>query len=226
MITLNVVTIMRRICEEAESVLDYGFTDLNMRLGVMNLTHHMLNVESFCSSEVKVTLDSECALILVPTVTEHTVPLIDKFWPQAAILVMSSSETTVRQLQCERDEETLVTTSFSGAGSLILKGLAHAKSAGTVSTEMKRHGRSFNDNPKCAERQAVFRERRCKSGGAPSWVEPVACPVLSRSCFRVDAQQLVATDLDSRVRRSLWRESSLMKRKDETLIGTRILSQA
>ena len=45
MITLNVVTIMRRICEEAESVLDYDFTNLNMRLGVMNLTHHMLNVD-------------------------------------------------------------------------------------------------------------------------------------------------------------------------------------
>ena len=32
MITLNVVTIMRKICEEIESVLDYGFTSLNMRL--------------------------------------------------------------------------------------------------------------------------------------------------------------------------------------------------
>ena len=69
---------------------------------------------------------------------------------------------------------------------------------------MKRHGRSFNDNPKCAEREVVFCERLCKSDGAPSWVEPVACPVLLRSCFGVDAQQLPATDLDSRVRRSLW----------------------
>ena len=32
MITLNVVTIMRKIFEEVESVLDYGFTDLNLRL--------------------------------------------------------------------------------------------------------------------------------------------------------------------------------------------------
>ena len=30
MITLNVVIITRRNCEEEESVLDYGFTDLNM----------------------------------------------------------------------------------------------------------------------------------------------------------------------------------------------------
>ena len=97
MITLNVVTIMRRICEE-ESVLDYGFTDLNMRLGVMNLTHHMLNVETFCSSAVKATLDSECQLILVLTKTDHTVFLIDKYLLTAAILVISFSETTVRQL--------------------------------------------------------------------------------------------------------------------------------
>ena len=30
MITLNVVIIIRRNCEEVESVLSYGFTDLNM----------------------------------------------------------------------------------------------------------------------------------------------------------------------------------------------------
>ena len=48
-----------------------------------------------------------------------------------------------------------------------------------------------------------FREQLCKSGGAPSWVEPVACPVLSRSSFGVDAQQLVAVGPVSRVRRGL-----------------------
>ena len=170
-----------------ELAVDYDFTDLNMRLGVMNLTHHMLNVESFCSSAVKATLDSECQLILVLTEADHTVLLIDKNWLQAAILMMSFSATTVRQLLCEKRDGTLVLTSFLGADSVIQKGIAHAKSAVTVSTGMKRHGRSFNDNPKCAERSGIC-ERLCKSGGAPSWVEPVACPVLSRSCFRVDAQ--------------------------------------
>ena len=124
---------------------------------------------------VKATLDSECQLILVPTVTDHTVLLVDKYWLQAAILVMSFGETTVRQLLRETSS-----ASFLGADSVIRKDLAHAV---TVSTGMKRHGKSFNDSPKCAERHAVFREHLCKSGGAPSWVEPVACPVLSRSCF-------------------------------------------
>ena len=35
-------------------------------------------------------------------------------------------------------------------------------------------------------------------------VEPVACLGLTRSCYCVDAQQLVAVDHDSRMRRSLW----------------------
>ena len=143
-------------------------------------------------------------MILVLTETDHSVPLIDKYWLEAAILVMSFSETTVRQLQCERRDETLVFASFLGADSVMRWSIARAKSAVTVSTGMKRHGRSFNDNPKCAERDVGFCERLCKSDGAPSLVEPVACPVLSRSCFGVDAQQLLATDLDPRVRRTLW----------------------
>ena len=51
MITLNVVTTMRRICEEVESVLDYGFTDLNMRVGVMNLTHAECRILLFFRGE-------------------------------------------------------------------------------------------------------------------------------------------------------------------------------
>ena len=93
---------------------------------MINLTHHMLNVESSCSSAVKATLYSECHLILGLTETDHTVLLIDKHWLQAAILVMSSSETTVRQLQCERSDETLVLAFFLGADSVIRKGIAHA----------------------------------------------------------------------------------------------------
>ena len=79
----------------------------------------MLNVEFICSSAVKATLDSGCKLILVLTETDHTVLLIDKYWLQAAILVMSSSETIVRQLQCERSDETLVLAAFLCADSVI-----------------------------------------------------------------------------------------------------------
>ena len=82
----------------------------------------MLNVEFICASALKATLDSGCKLILVLTETDHTVLLIDKYWLQAAILVMSSSETTVRQLLCERSDETLVLAVFLCADSVIQAG--------------------------------------------------------------------------------------------------------
>ena len=78
---------------------------------------------------------------------------------------------------------------------VIQKGIAHVKSVGMVSTGMKRQCRAFNDNPKCAERQAVLRKRLCEYDRPSFWVEPVAC-------HGVDAQQLVAVDLDSRMRRN------------------------
>ena len=102
------------------------------------MTHHMLNVEFICSSAVKSTLDSRCTLILVLTETDHTVLLIDKYWLQAAILVMSSSETTVRQLLCERSDETLVLAAFLCADLVIQGGIAHEKSAVLVSTKLEK----------------------------------------------------------------------------------------
>merc|ERR1719284_1772824 len=50
---LNAVTIMRRICEEAESAVDYGSLYLSMRLGVLSINKQMHAVESICSSAVK-----------------------------------------------------------------------------------------------------------------------------------------------------------------------------
>ena len=58
------------------------------------------------------------------------------------------------------------------------------------------HGEHWNEktvqvvqktNPTCAERQAVLRERLCEYDRAPFCVEPVACRVLSRYSYGVDA---------------------------------------
>ena len=69
-----------------------------MRLGVMSLTHHMLNVESICSSALKVILDSECQLILDLTETYHTVFLIDKYWLHAACLSVDAQQLAATDL--------------------------------------------------------------------------------------------------------------------------------
>merc|ERR1711934_92717 len=59
---LNAVNVMRRICEEAEAVLDYPSMYLNTRLGTMSREGVVRSVESVCSSAVKTTIDSACPL--------------------------------------------------------------------------------------------------------------------------------------------------------------------
>merc|ERR1712048_317073 len=65
---INAVSIMRRICEEAESVLDYNGLYLNIRMGMLKFGP-MSSAESICSSAVKSTVDSNCPLIIALTET-------------------------------------------------------------------------------------------------------------------------------------------------------------
>merc|ERR1712014_517313 len=53
---INAVSIMRRICEEAETVLDYNSLYLGLRMGTLKKFHTMHAVESVCSSAVKATI--------------------------------------------------------------------------------------------------------------------------------------------------------------------------
>eukprot|EP00403_Amphidinium_massartii_P021737 CAMPEP_0178398398 /NCGR_PEP_ID=MMETSP0689_2-20121128/14752_1 /TAXON_ID=160604 /ORGANISM="Amphidinium massartii, Strain CS-259" /LENGTH=522 /DNA_ID=CAMNT_0020019159 /DNA_START=87 /DNA_END=1655 /DNA_ORIENTATION=+ len=126
------VQIMRRICEEAESVLDYSSMYLSMRMGVMSMKQSMEAVESVCSSAVKVSVDSGCKLILALTETGHTARLIAKYRPKATILAISASETSVRQLLCVRGVTPMLTASFVGTDSVISKALVRAKADGMV----------------------------------------------------------------------------------------------
>merc|ERR1712060_262034 len=53
---INAVSIMRRICEEAEAVIDYESLYLGLRMGTLKKFHTMHAVESVCSSAVKATI--------------------------------------------------------------------------------------------------------------------------------------------------------------------------
>merc|ERR1719226_219809 len=93
---LNAVTIMRRICEEAEKVVEYESLYLTLRRNTMAKMQQVTGVESICSSAVKATIDANCPLIVALTETGHTARVIAKYRPRAAILAVSASETTVR----------------------------------------------------------------------------------------------------------------------------------
>lgn len=125
------VTTMRNICEQAESVLDYKSLYLNMRLNVLN-GGKMPAVESVASSAVKATVDSDVKLIIALTETGSTARMIAKYRPKCPILAITASESCVRQLGACRGVVPMLTASFQGTDSVIVKALARAKEAGMV----------------------------------------------------------------------------------------------
>merc|ERR1712060_342524 len=126
------VSIMRRICEEAEQVTDYESLYLGLRMGTLKQFQKMSAVESVCSSAVKATIDSGCPLIVVLTETGHTAIAIAKYRPKAPILAISASETSIRQLLVVRGVTPMLTASFVGTDSVISKALDKAKADGMV----------------------------------------------------------------------------------------------
>merc|ERR1711972_519869 len=127
---LNAVTIMRRICEEAESVVEYDSLYQGLRQVTMQRFKTVTAVESVCSSAVKATIDANCPLIVVLTETGHTARIIAKYRPRAAILAITASDTCARQMQCIRGVVPVLTASFVGTDSVITKALARAKKHG------------------------------------------------------------------------------------------------
>merc|ERR1719254_285983 len=127
---LNAVTIMRRICEEAEAVVEYDSLYLSLRAATMQRFKTVTAVESVCSSAVKATIDANCPLIVVLTETGHTARVIAKYRPRAPVLAITASDTTARQLQCIRGVVPVLTASFVGTDSVIAKALVHAKKDG------------------------------------------------------------------------------------------------
>jgi pyruvate kinase len=131
---LNAVTIMRRICEEAETVIDYTSLYGQISIGVQARSKNPSPVESICSSAVKAAIDSKAKLILALTETGHTARVVAKYRPQAVVLAITASESTVRQLLCVRGVVPTLTASFVGTDSVIQKGLTLAKERGLVAT--------------------------------------------------------------------------------------------
>merc|ERR1719507_2901620 len=129
---INAVNIMRRICEEAEAVIDYESLYLGLRMGTLKKFQHMSAVESVCSSAVKATIDANCPLIVVLTETGHTARAIAKYRPKAPILAICASEITIRQLNVVRGVIPVLTASFVGTDSVINKALDKAKADGMV----------------------------------------------------------------------------------------------
>eukprot|EP00746_Dinoflagellata_sp_MGD_P140227 gnl/MRDRNA2_/MRDRNA2_73515_c0_seq1.p1 gnl/MRDRNA2_/MRDRNA2_73515_c0~~gnl/MRDRNA2_/MRDRNA2_73515_c0_seq1.p1 ORF type:complete len:504 (+),score=119.36 gnl/MRDRNA2_/MRDRNA2_73515_c0_seq1:96-1607(+) len=123
---VNAVTIMRRVCEEAEGVIDYGGLFLSMTGPKMD------HVEAVCSAAVKTAADSKAKVILALTETGHTAQLLCKYRPSAIIVAVVISEQVARQLNVCRGVSSIITGSFQGMDSVIKKGLDKLKADGVV----------------------------------------------------------------------------------------------
>mmetsp|Transcript_164510 Transcript_164510/g.527666 ORF Transcript_164510/g.527666 Transcript_164510/m.527666 type:complete len:106 (+) Transcript_164510:1-318(+) len=77
-------------------------------------------------------MDSKAALIMALTETGSTALMLAKYRPEAPILAISASETTIRQLLLARGVVPIATASFQGTDNVIAKGLAMAKELGLV----------------------------------------------------------------------------------------------
>ena len=129
---IHSVHIMRRICEEAESVIDYYSLFNSIRDGVLS-SKSMLDIPaSVASSAVKAATDANCQLIIALTETGHTARLLAKYRPSQPILALSASEATSRHLQICRGIVSLQVPSFQGTDHVIRSALEHAKELGLV----------------------------------------------------------------------------------------------
>jgi pyruvate kinase len=121
------VNTMRRICEQAESTLDYKSLYLSTRVAVLDYAGSLPPVESVCSSAVKAVVDSGCKMIVALTETGQTARLIAKYRPSCPILAITASDSTARRMLAFRGVTPMLTASFQGTDSVVAKALKQAK---------------------------------------------------------------------------------------------------
>ena len=134
---LQSVHIMRRICEEAEAVIDYNSLFHRIRIGSTTgrgASGYFDVPESVCSSAVKAAMDVNAKLIVALTETGHTARLIAKYRPQQLILALSASESSTKHLQIVRGVIALQVPSFQGTDHVIRSAMDRAKSMGLIVT--------------------------------------------------------------------------------------------
>jgi len=126
---LNAVTIMRRVCEQAEEFIDYESLYAKVTASVATDA-----VEALCAAAVKAAIDAKATLIVALTETGSTARMLAKYRPEAPILAITASESTARQMLLLRGVVSMPTASFVGTDSVIQKALAEAKKRGIAKT--------------------------------------------------------------------------------------------
>lgn len=128
---VEAVRTMAKICETAESALDYGNTYQTIRDAV--LAYKTMDVsETISSSAVKTANDIKAALILTLTESGNTARLVAKYRPAPIIIAITQNKETARQLMVSRGVFPVVVGSVIGADRIIQRVIEQQKEIGVI----------------------------------------------------------------------------------------------
>lgn len=124
---LDAITIMSKICKEAERCLDYE----SMFNQIKNWTPHNIETnEAICSAAARTALDINADLIIVLTEDGKTARYMSKYRPKQPILACSVNPTVIRGLNLSRGVIGFKIPSFVGTDALLKSCIQAAKEMG------------------------------------------------------------------------------------------------
>lgn len=127
------VSIMAKICREAESAVNYNQMSNTMRNTVMAVVGQMVAPESVASSSVKTAFDINAKMIVVLTETGSTPLLIAKYRPSMPILALTAIPETARMVQgLVKNSYCVVIGSMIGTESILFRALDIGREKGWV----------------------------------------------------------------------------------------------
>ncbi|SBT37750.1 pyruvate kinase, putative [Plasmodium ovale wallikeri] len=126
---VEAVTIMSKICLEAEACVDYKL----LYQSLVNAIHTPISVqEAVARSAVETAESIEASVIITLTETGYTARLIAKYKPSCTILALSASDSTVRCLNVHRGVTCMKVGSFQGTDNVLRNAIEIAKERNLV----------------------------------------------------------------------------------------------
>ncbi|EUD68581.1 pyruvate kinase [Plasmodium inui San Antonio 1] len=126
---VQAVTIMSKICLEAEACIDYKL----LYQSLVSAIHTPISVQEAVARSAVETAESIGAVLVVAlTETGYTARLIAKYKPSCTILALSASESTVRCLNVHRGVTCIKVGSFQGTDNVLRSAIEIAKERNLV----------------------------------------------------------------------------------------------
>jgi pyruvate kinase len=131
---LAAVTIMARICVEAERILGYSRFDTAMRWAGLSGDESSVS-ESIASSAVKTAIDVHAKTIIMCSKTRNTARLVAKYRSPQHILVLTADDMVTRQVTgLTRGARAINVGSMLGTDALLLRAVEQLREDGIVET--------------------------------------------------------------------------------------------